>query len=86
MPEEKRVKMLHKDDAVRVGRFGNEGTGSQCFLDPDWKGGETTIREVLVMGSELTPKGPIYTVGAACASSCSNVIRAPAARRCEILE
>lgn len=27
-----------------------------------WKGGETTIREVLVMSSELTPKGPLYTV------------------------
>ena len=27
-----------------------------------WKGGETTVREVLVMSSELTPKGPIYTV------------------------
>lgn len=28
----------------------------------DWKGGETTVREVLVMASELTPQGPIYTV------------------------
>ena len=27
-----------------------------------WKGGEVTVREVLVMGSELTPKGPVYTV------------------------
>jgi 2'-5' RNA ligase len=27
-----------------------------------WKGGETTVREVLVMSSELTSKGPIYTV------------------------
>jgi 2'-5' RNA ligase len=27
-----------------------------------WKGGETMVREVLVMGSELTPQGPIYTV------------------------
>jgi len=39
--EEDRVKMLHKDDAVRVGRFGNEGTGGQAFLDFDWKAGET---------------------------------------------
>lgn len=37
VPEEKRVKMLHKDPAVRVGRFGNEGTGGQSFLDYDWK-------------------------------------------------
>ena len=27
-----------------------------------WKGGETTLREVLVMSSELTPRGPLYTV------------------------
>jgi hypothetical protein len=39
--EEKRVKLLHKDDAVRVGRFGNEGTGGQAFFDYDWKVGET---------------------------------------------
>jgi 2'-5' RNA ligase len=28
----------------------------------NWKAGETTVAEILVMGSELTPKGPIYTV------------------------
>jgi 2'-5' RNA ligase len=27
-----------------------------------WKGGEITVHEVLVMSSELTPKGPVYTV------------------------
>ena len=36
-----RVKLLHKDEAVRVGRFGNEGTGGQSFFDYDWKVGET---------------------------------------------
>ncbi len=35
--EDNRVKLLHKDDAVRVGRFGNEGTGGQSFFDYDWK-------------------------------------------------
>ena len=39
--EAKRVKMLHKDDAVRVKRFGGEGTGGQSFFDYDWKVGET---------------------------------------------
>jgi hypothetical protein len=39
--ESKRVKMLHKDDAVRVQRFGGEGTGGQSFFDYDWKIGET---------------------------------------------
>jgi hypothetical protein len=36
-----RVKLVAKDEAVRVGRFGNEGTGGQSFLDLDWKPGET---------------------------------------------
>lgn len=27
-----------------------------------WQCGEMPVREVLVMGSELTPKGPVYTV------------------------
>jgi 2'-5' RNA ligase len=27
-----------------------------------WRCGEQPVREVLVMGSELTPKGPVYTV------------------------
>lgn len=41
VPEEVRVKLLHKDGAVRVGRFGNEGTGGQSFFDYDWKAQET---------------------------------------------
>jgi RNA 2',3'-cyclic 3'-phosphodiesterase len=28
----------------------------------DWKGGETSVSEIHVMGSELTPDGPVYTV------------------------
>jgi hypothetical protein len=40
VPEEKRVKLLHKGEAVRVGRFGSEGTGGQSFFDYDWKVGE----------------------------------------------
>lgn len=41
VPDEKRVKLLHKDDAVRVGRFGGEGTGGQSFFDYEWKLNET---------------------------------------------
>lgn len=41
VPEEKRVKLLHQGEGVRVGRFGNEGTGGQSFFDFDWKLGET---------------------------------------------
>lgn len=39
--EDKRVKLLHKDEKVRIGRFGGEGTGGQSFLDYDWKVGHT---------------------------------------------
>ncbi|MCA9150107.1 MAG: DUF3472 domain-containing protein [Planctomycetales bacterium] len=39
--DEQRVKLLHQDKAVRVGRFGNEGTGGQSFYDFDWKPNET---------------------------------------------
>jgi len=41
VPEEKRVKTLHKSEGVRVGRFGGEGTGGQSFYDFDWKVGDT---------------------------------------------
>lgn len=41
VPDDQKVKTLHKDDAVRVGRFGGEGTGGQSFFDYDWKVGET---------------------------------------------
>jgi hypothetical protein len=41
VPEEKRVRTLHKDEQVRVGRFGGEGTGGQSFFEYDWKIGET---------------------------------------------
>jgi Domain of unknown function (DUF3472)/Domain of unknown function (DUF5077) len=37
----KRVQLLFKNDAVRTGRFGGEGTGGQSFLDYNWKVGET---------------------------------------------
>ncbi len=39
--DEQRVKLIDKDPAVRIGRFGNEGTGGQSFFDLDWKAGET---------------------------------------------
>lgn len=41
VPEEKRVKILHQDEQVRVGRFGGEGSGGQSFFNFDWKIGET---------------------------------------------
>jgi hypothetical protein len=38
---ERRVRLVAKDEKVRVGRFGGEGTGGQSFFDFDWKPGET---------------------------------------------
>jgi hypothetical protein len=38
--EDKRVKLLYKDDDVRIGRFGGEGTGGQSFFEYNWKVGE----------------------------------------------
>jgi Domain of unknown function (DUF3472)/Domain of unknown function (DUF5077) len=39
--EDKRVKLLHQGEGVRIGRFGGEGSGGQSFLDYDWKPGAT---------------------------------------------
>src|SRR5262249_23708686 len=39
--KDQRVQLLHKDKAVRVGRFGGEGTGGQSFFDYDWQVGQT---------------------------------------------
>jgi hypothetical protein len=44
--DDKRVKLVHKHPAVRTGRFGNEGTGGQSFLDYDWQIGQTYQFEV----------------------------------------
>lgn len=41
VPESKRVKLLHQGSDVRIGRFGNEGTGGQSFFDFDWKPEQT---------------------------------------------
>ena len=39
--DDQRVKLLHQGEGVRVGRFGNEGTGGQSFFDVAWKTGAT---------------------------------------------
>jgi hypothetical protein len=39
--EDQRTKLVHKDEKVRIGRFGGEGTGGQSFFDYDWKVRET---------------------------------------------
>lgn len=39
--QDKRVKVLHEGEGVRVSRFGNEGTGGKSMFDYDWKVGQT---------------------------------------------
>ena len=41
VPEDRRVKVLHEGQDVRVSRFGNEGTGGKSMFDYQWKVGET---------------------------------------------
>ncbi|MBN1124785.1 MAG: DUF3472 domain-containing protein [Sedimentisphaerales bacterium] len=41
IPEDRRVKVLHEGEGVRVSRFGNEGTGGKSMFDYDWKVGQT---------------------------------------------
>ena len=41
VPEDRRVKVLHEGQGVRVSRFGNEGTGGKSMFDYQWKIGET---------------------------------------------
>ncbi len=41
VPADRRVEVLSHSDDVRVGRFGNEGTGAQSFFKLKWKIGQT---------------------------------------------
>ncbi len=41
VPADRRVEVLYNDKDVRVGRFGNEGTGAQSFYKLKWKIGQT---------------------------------------------
>jgi 2'-5' RNA ligase len=51
---------------VTLGRVRSDRPAAQLTaalkLNAGWYGGHVEIREVLVMSSELTPKGPIYSV------------------------
>lgn len=37
VPEERRVETVFQGDGVQIGRFGNEGTGAQCFFPFAWE-------------------------------------------------
>lgn len=62
VPDEKRVELILKADDVRVGRFGNEGTGGQSFLDFEWEVGKTyhfAVRSE-VSGEKTAYSGYLY--------------------------
>src|SRR5438874_10756067 len=52
---------------VTLGRARHEGGPLDALAalltkKADWQAGEVSVREVLVMSSELTPQGPVYSV------------------------
>jgi 2'-5' RNA ligase len=51
---------------LTLGRVKSEGGGPALAValqhKAGWQAGETEVREVLVMSSELTPQGPVYAV------------------------
>lgn len=51
---------------VTLGRVQSEGPtdalAAEIARRSTWKAGETAVTQVLVMGSELKPSGPVYTV------------------------
>jgi 2'-5' RNA ligase len=36
--------------------------GEALTKHANWQGGQVSVGEILVMSSELTPKGPVYTI------------------------
>jgi len=56
----------HYTPHITLGRVKSDRPADRLALalakQAAWKGGETTVREVLVMSSELRPQGPVYTV------------------------
>jgi hypothetical protein len=55
---DRRVKLIQKDEKVRVGRFGGEGTGGQSFFDFNWKP-DTTYR--FLLASKVNEKRTEYS-------------------------
>lgn len=41
IPENQRIRMLRQGDGVKIGEFGNEGSGGQSFMIYPWKAGTT---------------------------------------------
>jgi len=59
--EERKYKPHVTLGRIRSGRD-SEQIGKELTRFQDWQGGRTLVSELLVMGSELTPQGPSYSV------------------------
>jgi hypothetical protein len=59
---EERVECLFSDPAMRIRRFGGEGTGGQCMGDFDWHIGETNrfLVRAVVEGTKTAYTGLIF--------------------------
>src|SRR5688572_13341220 len=57
-----RVECLYNDPAMRIRRFGGEGTGGQCMGDFDWKLGDTNrfLVRAIPDGAKTAYSGYIY--------------------------
>jgi 2'-5' RNA ligase len=56
----------HYTPHVTLGRVPNDGSADRLALaveqQAQWRGGQQLVKQVLVMSSELTSNGPLYTV------------------------
>ena len=59
VPGDRRVAVRGAGPGVRAGRFGNEGTGAQTFLDDDWRPGDRC--RFLVTAAPDGPGRTLYT-------------------------
>jgi hypothetical protein len=61
---EERVECLYNDPAMRIRRFGGEGTGGQCMGDFDWKIGQTNrfLVRAIPDGTKTAYSGFVYDV------------------------
>lgn len=60
IPSDQRIQLLRKGAGVHAGKFGNEGSGGQSYLNYPWKAGETY--RFLIHASPHSPDSADYTV------------------------
>lgn len=60
IPSDQRIQLLRRGDGVHAGKFGNEGSGGQSYLNYPWKAGRTY--RFLLHASPHSPDSADYTV------------------------